>query len=99
MKIQNINNNNHINFKGSSNVNRKEEVNKANKYDLIDIKANNIKNNEKGDDNISLHSIKRKLLAEINEETSVDKINRIKESINNKSYSIDVDEIVNSLLK
>ncbi|NLK64184.1 MAG: hypothetical protein GX289_03715, partial [Tissierellia bacterium] len=57
------------------------------------------KNNEKGDDNISLHSIKRKLLAEINEETSVDKINRIKESINNKSYSIDVDEIVNSLLK
>ena len=99
MKIQNINNNNHINFKGSSNVNRKEEVNKANKYDLIDIKANNIKNNEKGDDNISLHSIKRKLLAEINEETSVDKINRIKESINNKNYSIDVDEIVNSLLK
>mgnify|MGYP000926068409 CR=1 FL=1 len=99
MKIQNINNNNHINFKSSSNVNRKEEVNKANKYDLIDIKANNIKNNEKGDDNISLHSIKRKLLAEINEETSVDKINRIKESINNKSYSIDVDEIVNSLLK
>ncbi|NLK63650.1 MAG: hypothetical protein GX289_01000, partial [Tissierellia bacterium] len=84
MKIQNINNNNHINFKSSSNVNRKEEVNKANKYDLIDIKANNIKNNEKGDDNISLHSIKRKLLAEINEETSVDKINRIKESINNK---------------
>jgi len=99
MKIQNINNNNHINFKSSSNVNRKEEVNKANKYDLIDIKANNIKNNEKGDDNISLHSIKRKLLAEINEETSVDKINRIKESINNKNYSIDVDEIVNSLLK
>lgn len=99
MKIQNINNNNHINFKSSSNVNRKEEVNKANKYDLIDIKANNIKNNEKGDDNISLHSIKRKLLAEINEETSVDKINRIKESINNKNYSIDVDKIVNSLLK
>jgi anti-sigma28 factor (negative regulator of flagellin synthesis) len=95
MKIQNINNNNHISFKNSPNVNKKEEVNKANKYDVIEFKVNN----EKGDENISLHSIKRKLVSQINEESNGDKINRIKESINNKTYSIDVEEIVNRLLK
>lgn len=99
MKIQNINNNNHINFKNSPNVNKKEEVNKANKYDVIEFRINNVKNNEKGDENISFHSIKRKLVSQINEETNEDKINRIKESINNKTYNIDVEEIVNRLLK
>ena len=92
MKINNINNNNYINYKGNSNLIKKEEINKENKYDVIDF-------NNKNKENISLQSIKKKVVSQINEETNADKINRIKESINNKTYSIDVEEIVRRLLK
>jgi anti-sigma28 factor (negative regulator of flagellin synthesis) len=92
MKIHNINNNNYINFKNNSNLVKKEEINKKNKYDVVDF-------NNRNKDNISLQSIKKKLVSQINEETDAEKINRIKESINNKTYSIDVEEIVKRLLK
>ncbi|MDI9496790.1 MAG: flagellar biosynthesis anti-sigma factor FlgM [Bacillota bacterium] len=92
MKIHNINNNNYINFKNNSNLVKKEEINKENKYDVVDF-------NNRNKDNISLQSIKKKLVSQINEETDAEKINRIKESINNKTYSIDVEEIVKRLLK
>jgi anti-sigma28 factor (negative regulator of flagellin synthesis) len=71
---------------------KKEEINKENKYDVVDF-------NNRNKDNISLQSIKKKLVSQINEETDAEKINRIKESINNKTYSIDVEEIVKRLLK
>jgi len=92
MKIHNINNNNYINYKGNSNPIKKEEINKENKYDVIDF-------NNKNKENISLQSIKKKVVSQINEETNADKINRIKDSINNKTYSIDVEEIVRRLLR
>ncbi len=93
MKVNNINNNNnYISYKGNSNLIKKEEINKENKYDVIDFS-----NKNKG--NINLQSIKKKVVTQINEETNADKINRIKESINNKTYSIDVEEIVRRLLK
>ncbi|HAS92597.1 MAG: flagellar biosynthesis anti-sigma factor FlgM [Tissierellia bacterium] len=92
MKINNINNNNYINYKGNSNLIKKEEINKENKYDVIDF-------NNKNKENISLQSIKKKVVSQINEETNADKINRIKDSINNKTYSIDVEEIVRRLLR
>ena len=94
MKIQNINNNNYINHKNNSNFIKKEEINRENKYDVIDIKPKSIKN----DENISPQSIKKKIVSQINEETNADKINRIKENINNKTYDIDVEEIVRRLL-
>ena len=71
---------------------KKEEINKENKYDVVDF-------NNRNKDNISLQSIKKKLVSQINEETDAEKINRIKDSINNKTYSIDVEEIVKRLLK
>ena len=92
MKIQNINNNNYINYKGNSNLIKKEEVNKENKYVVIDFKGRN-------KENMSPQFIKKKVVSQINEETNADKINRIKDSINNKTYSIDVEEIVKRLLK
>lgn len=97
MKIQNINNNNYINFKGNSNNNtiKKEEPNKGNRFDTIEIKGKNINEEEK----LNLQSIKRKVVSQINEDTNADKINSIKESINNKTYSTDVEEIVRRLLK
>lgn len=96
MKIQNINNNNYINYKGNSNTIKKEEIsNKENKFDVIDIKGKNI--NDEG--NFTPQSIKKKVVSQINEETDIDKINRIRDSINNKTYSIDVEEIVKRLLR
>ena len=92
MKIQNINNKNYINHKKNSNFIKQEEINKQNKYDVIDFKGKN-------KENVSLQSIKKKVVSQINEETNADKINRIKDSINNKTYSIDVEEIVKRLLK
>ncbi|MDD4088783.1 MAG: flagellar biosynthesis anti-sigma factor FlgM [Tissierellia bacterium] len=92
MKIQNINNNNYINYKVNSNLTKKEEINKENKYDVIELKVRDM-------ENMSPQSIKKKVVSQINEETNADKINRIKDSINNKTYSIDVEEIVKRLLK
>lgn len=96
MKIQNVNNNNYINYKGNPNTIKKEETNnKENKFDVIDIKGKNI--NDEG--NFNIQSIKKKVVSQINEETNVDKINRIRDSINNKTYSIDIEEIVKRLLR
>ena len=95
MKIQNINNNNYINHKNNSNFIKKEEINRENKYDVIDIKPKSTKN----DESISPHSIKSKVVSQINQETNADKINRTKENINNKTYDIDVEEIVRRLLR
>ena len=92
MKIQNINNKNYINHKKNSNFIKQEEINKQNKYDVIDFKGKN-------KENVSLQSIKKKVVSQINKETNADKINRIKDSIKNKTYSIDVEEIVKRLLK
>jgi|LSQX01.2.fsa_nt_gb anti-sigma28 factor (negative regulator of flagellin synthesis) len=92
MKIQNINNKNYINYRSNSNEIKKEEINKENKYDVIELKGKN-------KENVSLQSIKKKVVSQINKETNADKINRIKDSIKNKTYSIDVEEIVKRLLK
>lgn len=90
MKIQNINNN-YMGYKGAKPV-KKEEIHEAGKYDTIEIKN---KNKDRSD----INSIKKNIVSEIKEETSAEKINKIKDSINNKTYSIDVEEIVKRLLK
>ncbi len=95
MKIQNIKNNNYINFKGNSKSIKKEEINKENKFDVIEIKNKNIKH----EGNLNPQSIKKKIVSQINEETNADKIKSIRYSINNKTYSIDAEEIVGKLLK
>lgn len=92
MKIQNISN--YMNYKGSTKTIKNDEHVKAKNYDVIEIKG---KAPEKAD--MKLESIKKNVIEKINQETSTEKINRIKESINNKTYSIDVEEIVNKLLK
>lgn len=92
MKIQKINN--YMSYKGNPKPIRNDEINKAKKFDVLDIKSKNINDGE----NFNL-TIKKNVVSQVNEETNVDKINRIKDSINNKTYSIDVEEIVKILLK
>jgi anti-sigma28 factor (negative regulator of flagellin synthesis) len=92
MKIQNINN--FMSYKTNSKPAKNDEAVKTKKYDIIDIKSKSANDS----DNLNISTIKKKVVSQINEETSLDKISRIKESINNKTYSIDVDEIVRKLL-
>lgn len=91
MKIHNINN--YINYNGNKKPLKHEETIKSKNYDVIEI-SKNIK--DKG--NIEFEKIKKDITSQINIETSVEKIERIKESINNNTYQIDVDEMVKRLL-
>lgn len=92
MKIQNISN--YMNYKGNAKTIKNDEHVKVKNYDVIEIKG---KTPQKED--MKLESIKKNVVEKINQETNTEKINRIKEDINNKTYSIDVEEIVNKLLK
>lgn len=92
MKIQNISN--YMNYKGISKPIKNTEQVKAKNYDVIEIKGKVTLQED-----IKLESIKKNIVEKINQETNAEKINKIKESINNKTYCIDVEEIVNKLLK
>lgn len=92
MRIQNINS-----YMGcmSTKPAKKDEINKqSNKYDVVEIKN---KKNDK--ETLSLNTIKKNIVSKVCEDTSIEKINEIKDSINNKTYSIDVEEIVKRMLK
>lgn len=93
MKIHNISNySNYIS--GSKPIKNRESINNK-KYDAIEINGKA----PKGKEDMYLYSIKKKVATQVNKENSTEKINKIKESINNNTYSIDVDEIVKKLLK
>lgn len=93
MKIQNISN--YMNYKGNSKPVKAEDTVKVKNYDVIEIKNKSQKDKEAS----SINSIKNKVVQQMNEESNAEKISRIKESVNNKTYTIDVEDIVNKLLK
>ena len=93
MKIQNISN--FINYKGNSKPIKNEELAKTKNYDVIEINGKSQRDGKAS----TLNSIKQKVVSQVNKETNAEKINKIKESLNNNSYKIDVEEIVNKLLK
>lgn len=82
-----------MNYKGSTKPIRNEEQVKGKNYDVIEIKGKLPK------EDMKLETIKKDVASQVNKETNAEKISRIKESINNKTYSIDVEEILNNLLK
>jgi anti-sigma28 factor (negative regulator of flagellin synthesis) len=93
MKIQNIGS--FMNYKGNSKPIKNEEQAKAKNYDVIEINGKSQRNSKAS----TLNNIKQKVVSQVNQETNAEKISRIKESLNNKDYKIDVEEIVNKLLK
>lgn len=98
MKVQNVNN--YMNYKQTAKTIKNEEHTKANNYDVIEIKnKGNVNKGNGPKETLTLDAIKKNAVSQINKETDNEKINRIKDSINNKTYSIDVNEIVNKLLK
>jgi len=97
MKIQNINN--YINYNSNKKLTKHEEVAKNKNFDVIEInKDNAIKDKDKNKGNINYDDIKNNIVSDIKKETNSDKVDRLKESIKNKTYSVDVDEIVKILL-
>lgn len=93
MKIQNINN--YINYNGNKKPVKAEETIKNKNYDVIEINKNNTIKDKSDSD---IEKIKKKITLQVNAETNIEKLDRIKESIDNNSYQIDVDEIVKRLL-
>lgn len=91
MKIQNINN--YMGYNKSTKSTKSEEIVKAKNYDVIDIKKTS------GNKDNKIENVKKSVVSQIETETKAEKIQKIKESIDNKTYKIDVDEIVNKLLK
>ncbi|MDF2616382.1 MAG: hypothetical protein K0Q47_1037 [Sedimentibacter sp.] len=91
MKIQNINN--YMGYNKSTKSTKSEEIVKAKNYDVIDIKKTSGNNDNK------IENVKKNVVSQIEAETQAEKIQKIKESIDNKTYKIDVDEIVKKLLK
>jgi len=92
MKVQNISN--YMNYKTSAKPIKNEEVSRAKNCDVIEIKGMNSRDKEA----VKLDSIKKNVVSQVNNETNAEKINKIKESINNKTYRVDVEEIINKLL-
>lgn len=91
MKIQNINN--YMNYTGASKPVKNQEAVKNNKYDVIELNGKASMEKNEG----YLNSIKKNITADVSKENSVEKINRIKESIDNKTYEINAEEIVRKL--
>lgn len=91
MKIQNINN--YMGYNKSTKSTKNEEIVKAKNYDVIDIKKTSINKDSK------IENVKKNVVSQVEAETQAEKIQKIKESIDNKTYKIDVDEIVKKLLK
>lgn len=93
MRIHNINN--YISYNGNTKPVKHEDTIKSKNYDVIEIKKNKIEQNK---NDLKLEKIKKDIASQINEETSSEKVSRIKESVQNKTYDLDVDEIVKRLL-
>lgn len=93
MRINNINN--FINYNGNTKPVKHEEAVKSKNYDVIEITKNKT---ELDKNDLKLEGIKKDIVLQVNKETDSEKLIRIKESIKNKTYNTDVDEIVKRLL-
>ena len=92
MKIQNVNN--YMNYTGNTKPIKNHGSVKNKNYDVIDIK--NKSTQEK--DDIKLSDIKKNIVSQLDGERN-GRIDKIKESVDNGTYKIDVDEIANKLLR
>lgn len=91
MKINNINS--YMGYNGAKKPAKPaEEAVKSKNYDMVQIN----KNDKSSGNNIE--KLKKDVAADINKEISTSKIESIRESIKNKTYEIDVEEIVKKLL-
>jgi anti-sigma28 factor (negative regulator of flagellin synthesis) len=93
MKIPSINN--YISYSGNAKPIKCEDTTKNKNYDVVEFNKNNT---IKDESSLSCEKIKEKITAEINGDIDVEKLDRIKDSIDQDNYQVDVDEIVKRLL-
>lgn len=93
MKIHNMNN--YMNYKTNNKPIKHENSVKSNNYDVIEINKDKLLQNSK---DTNIEKIKKDITLKVNEQTSNEKIQGIRESIKNNTYQVDVDEIVKRLL-
>ncbi len=84
-----------MSYKSSSKTIKNERSARERKYDVIDIKSRVADENASSD----VVSVKKDVVSAINKETTADKLSRIKNSVDDKSYNIDVEEIARRLLR
>ena len=95
MKITNISN--FMSYNNNTSKIKKNDVVVSKKYDTIQINKNNIINAENNSAS-DVDKIKNKIANEVKSETSADKIEFLKQQINNKTYVVDSEELAKIIL-
>lgn len=95
MKITNINN--YMKYSNNASKIKKNEVLVSKKFDTIQINKNSLINAE-NNNALDVDKLKSKIVNEVNNENSVNKIEFLKQQINNKTYVVNSDELAKIIL-
>ena len=95
MKITNVSN--FMSYNNNTSKIKKNDVVSSKKFDTVQINKNNIINAEINNV-LDVDKLKNKIVNEINNENSVDKIEFLKQQINNKTYVVNSEELAKIML-
>ncbi len=95
MKITNVSN--FISYNSNTSKIKKNDVAVSKKFDTIQINKNNLVNVENSN-SLDVEKLKNKIVNEINDESNVDKIEFLRQQINNKTYIVDSEELARIML-
>ena len=95
MKITNVSN--FISYNSNTSKIKKNDVTVSKKFDTIQINKNNLVNVENSN-SLDVEKLKNKIVNEINDESNVDKIEFLRQQINNKTYIVDSEELARIML-
>ncbi len=96
MKISNVSN--FMSYKNNSSIVKKDEVVKSKNYDTIQINKNNIINVE-NNNAFDVEKLKSKIVSEVEAQTNANKIEQIKNQVNNKAYIVNSEELAKIMLQ
>lgn len=95
MKITNVSN--FMSYNNNTSKIKKNDAVVSKNYDTIQINKINIINSE-SNNALDVDKIKNKVVSEISNENSVDKIEFLRQQINNKTYVVDSEELARIML-
>ncbi len=95
MKITNVSN--FMSYNNNTSKIKKNDVVVSKKFDTIQINKNNIINSE-SNNILDVDKVKNKIVNDISNENNVDKIEFLRQQINNKTYVVDSEELARIML-
>lgn len=95
MKITNVSN--FMSYNSNTSKIKKNDIAVSKKFDTIQINKNNLVNVENSN-SLDVDKLKSKIVNEINDESNVDKIEFLRQQINNKTYIVDSEELARIML-